>query len=167
MKTKWGNAKIDKDGYYRITSGKEGNHRQFLHRLIWEDFWKTEVPKGYVIHHKNGDKLCNCILNLQLMRVSDHHKLHNCGENNPNYGKSLSDEHKRKISDSVSNSKNTSGYFRVSKHKNKNYKQGFRWEYSYIEDGKKKQIVSVSLDELKKKVKYKGLIWKKLKSGEF
>lgn len=41
MKTKYGNAKIGNMGYYVITSYKEGNHRKLLHRLIWEDFWKT------------------------------------------------------------------------------------------------------------------------------
>ena len=56
MKTKYGNAKIGNMGYYVITSYKEGNHRKLLHRLIWEDFWKTEVPKGYDIHHKNEDR---------------------------------------------------------------------------------------------------------------
>lgn len=42
LHTKFGNAKID-NGYYRITSWKEGNNGKLLHRLIWEDFWKTEI----------------------------------------------------------------------------------------------------------------------------
>jgi hypothetical protein len=92
LHTKFGTAKIGKNGYYLITSGKEGNNTKYLHRLIWEDFYGCEIPKGYVIHHKNGNKLDNCILNLQLMRKADHDKIHNTG-------KTLSDEHKQKISE--------------------------------------------------------------------
>lgn len=80
IKTKFGVAKIisTSDGYkrYLITSRKEGNKGKLLHRLIWEDFYNTEVPKGYTIHHKNGNSLDNCILNLQLMRDKDHRVLH-------------------------------------------------------------------------------------------
>lgn len=87
MKTRYGNAKIYND-YYIITSRKEGNHSKFLHRLIWEDFWRTEVPEGYVIHHRDHNHLNNCILNLQLMRWEDHSILHigdQKGKNNLNY----------------------------------------------------------------------------------
>lgn len=101
MKTKYGNAKIGNMGYYVITSYKEGNHRKLLHRLIWEDFYNTEVPKGYDIHHKNEDKLDNCILNLQLIRHGEHRRLHMAGENHHFYGKTFSDEHKQKISESL------------------------------------------------------------------
>lgn len=79
MKTKFGNVKINGVGYYMVTSTKEGNHKKLLHRLIWEDFWGCEIPKGYVIHHKDGNKLNNCILNLQLMRDKDHRSLHSTG----------------------------------------------------------------------------------------
>lgn len=94
MRTKFGNAKISNNGYYVITSKKEGNQNKLLHRLIWEDFYNCEVPEGYIIHHKNGDKLDNCILNLQVMRDKDHRILHNTGENHPFFGKHLSNEHK-------------------------------------------------------------------------
>lgn len=104
MKTKWGNAILTKQGYYQISERKCGYHNKMLHRLIWEDFYGCEVPEGYVIHHRNHIKTDNCILNLQLMRVSDHRKLHMCGENNPNYGNpnnyTHSDETKRKMSES-------------------------------------------------------------------
>ena len=87
MKTKFGTATINNYGYYQIKSRKEGNHGKFLHRLIWEDFWGTEIPKGYVIHHRNHNSLDNCILNLQLMKLSDHTGFHNSGENSSLYGK--------------------------------------------------------------------------------
>jgi hypothetical protein len=158
MKTIYGNAKIGKNGYYQITSRKEGNNGKKLHRLIWEDFWGTEVPQGYVIHHKNGNKLDNCILNLQLMRDKDHNCLHKSGENHHMFGKHHSDETKKKISVA----KNTTGYLNVCKHKCKTCKQGFTWRYSYSEDGKQKSLTSVDLKKLESKVKAKGLEWERL-----
>ena len=71
---------MDDIGYYKIITRKEGNHSKFLHRLIWEDFWGTEIPKCYHIHHKNGNLLDNCILNLQLIRAGEHNSLHKAGE---------------------------------------------------------------------------------------
>lgn len=97
LKTKFGTAKIVDGRYYQITSTKEGNARKLLHRLIWEDFY-GEIPEGYVIHHKNGNKQDNCILNLQLMDGKEHLSLHNKGENHPMYGKIISEEHKKKLS---------------------------------------------------------------------
>lgn len=98
LKTKFGTAKPTTRGYYRITSTKEGNANKLLHRLIWEEFWGCEIPKGYVIHHKNGNIQDNCILNLQLMRYKDHASMHNKGEKHPMYGKTISEEHKKKLS---------------------------------------------------------------------
>ena len=96
LHTKFGTAKISKNAYYRIISEKEGNYSKYLHRLIWEDFYGCEVPKGYVIHHRNHIKTDNCILNLQLMKNSDHNKLHK--KDVP-----LSGETKQKISKSKKN----------------------------------------------------------------
>ena len=75
--TKYGTATINQAGYYVITSRKEGNFSKYLHVLIWEDYYNTKKPQGYVIHHKNHNKKDFCILNLQLMRDSDHRTLHN------------------------------------------------------------------------------------------
>lgn len=100
LHTKWGAAKIDSKGYYRITSIKEGNRDKLLHRLIWEDFYGCEIPKGYIIHHKNGNKLDNCILNLQLMSRADHNTLHKTGETH-------TEESKRKMSESHKGEKNS------------------------------------------------------------
>ena len=91
LHTKFGNARINQ-GYYVITSRKEGNNNQALHRLIFEDFYGTEIPKGYNVHHKNGNKLDNCILNLQLLSESEHHRHHQ-------KGKKFSKEHCRRIGD--------------------------------------------------------------------
>jgi len=71
-------------------------------------------------------------------------------------GKPLSDETKKKMSES----QNTTGYYRVTKKKGKQYKQGFTWQYQYYEDGKRKSIISVDIEKLKQKVKFKGLEWR-------
>ncbi len=115
------------------------------------------------------------------------------GENSPNWGKTFSEEHRRKISESnksktlskehrrklsvshkgktlskehrikLSKSLNSSGYFRVTKHKNSKLKQGFDFRY-YWRDGnnKRHEISSVDINKLKEKVISKGLEWRKL-----
>ena len=104
LHTKFGTAKLRKDGYYVISAGS--NQNKMLHRLIWEDFWSCEIPDGYVIHHRNHIKTDNCILNLQLMERMEHNKLHGSSEDtklkisDAHIGKSLSEETKRKISES-------------------------------------------------------------------
>ena len=40
--TKFGKATI-LNGYYRITSTKEGNNNKSLHRLIFEDFYQSPL----------------------------------------------------------------------------------------------------------------------------
>ena len=77
MKTKYGNIRLTDDGYYHITSRKEGNHGKSLHRVIWETHYKKSVPKGYEIHHINMDKLDNRIQNLVCVPRSTHMKYHN------------------------------------------------------------------------------------------
>ena len=96
MKTKFGNAEVWGNGYYYITSSAEGNFKQLLHRLVFEDFYGT-IPKGCVIHHKDGNKTNNCIMNLQLLTESEHHRQHSTGENNAFYGRKHSEETKKKI----------------------------------------------------------------------
>ena len=91
LKTKYGRAKIGKDGRYRITSGKEGNNKKLLHRLIWEDH-NGPIPEGYVIHHIDENKLNNDISNLELMLWSEHNSHHM-------KGKPKSEETRKKISE--------------------------------------------------------------------
>ena len=161
VQTKFGRASLLPEGYYVIHSRNE-NRSKALHRLIWEAFYGCKIPEGYVIHHKNGIKTDNCILNLQLMRDSDHKSLHNHGENHPFYGKKMSEETCKKMSDSKTDLLNTTGYFGVTKITEKYSKSGFRWGYHYREDGKRKFMSSVSLGKLKEKVLRKGLRWEEL-----
>ena len=52
-------------GMYNEPGIKNKTYRR-LHRLVWEAF-KGEIPKGYVIDHKNADKKDNRLDNLQLL----------------------------------------------------------------------------------------------------
>ena len=82
------------------------------------------------------------------------------GKNNPMYGRHHSKSTKKKISDIKFESANTTGYFRVTKHKSPKYKQGFTWVYVYDENGKKKSLSSVNIHKLEEKVLANGLEWK-------
>jgi len=77
MKTKWGTAKQNHEGYYVITSKKEGYGHKYLHRLVWEEHYNKPLPKGYVIHHINHDKTDNRIQNLQCVYEPLHLRHHN------------------------------------------------------------------------------------------
>lgn len=46
-----------------------------LHRVVWE-FHNGPIPKGYSVHHIDGDKRNNNIENLELLRQSEHQSLH-------------------------------------------------------------------------------------------
>lgn len=87
IKTKWGTANIHKNGYYQITSVKEGNANELLHRLIAKDYfgdWIDEPdPNGdqWAIHHIDGNKTNNCVLNLEPIPKRDHLRLHHLGKN--------------------------------------------------------------------------------------
>jgi hypothetical protein len=73
IQTKYGNASINPRGYYRITSGIHAD--ELLHRLIWEDI-NGPIPEGYIIHHKDFNKLNNDLNNLQCLTKSEHITLH-------------------------------------------------------------------------------------------
>ena len=76
-------------------------------------------------------------------------------------GNTLSVQTKNKISKGVSQTKNTSGYYRVSMEKTKRVNQGFFWKYCYMENGKRKSISSVDINKLEEKVKDNKLPWEK------
>lgn len=137
LHTKWGTAKINRYGYYRITSGVEGNNMKFLHRLIYEEYHKcTLLPQGQ-IHHIDNNRTNNCILNLELVSAENHLTQHNLD-------------------------RNSTGYYRVSKTKCSHCKQGFIYRYQYYENDVKKALFSTSLKKLEEKVKSKKLPWRKL-----
>ena len=73
MITEFGNAYQRTDGYIQITSGP--NKGKLLHRLIYEEIFGS-IPKGFCVHHVNGDKTDNSPNNLMMLSKSNHHKLH-------------------------------------------------------------------------------------------
>ena len=60
--------------YYRCGNYFQNNGKR-LHVAIWESCNGT-VPKGYHVHHKDGDRSNNDIANLQLMISNMHLSLH-------------------------------------------------------------------------------------------
>ena len=54
----------------------------FVHSVVMCEYLGiTEIPKGFCVHHINGDKKDNDISNLALLNISAHSKLHSL-ENN-------------------------------------------------------------------------------------
>lgn len=91
------------------------------HRLVMEKWLRENEPdhpalieidgikylrKEWIPHHKNGVSDDNCIENLELMTVFEHHSFHMKGSKHPQYGKSLSEETKKKLSLALSADKN-------------------------------------------------------------
>jgi hypothetical protein len=60
--------KTDGSGYLHMKGTR-------LHRIIWES-QKGPIPKGFDIHHKDGNKLNNSIENLECIPHSEHLSMH-------------------------------------------------------------------------------------------
>lgn len=59
---------------YRHT--KRAGRTVDVHVLVWTDA-NGPVPDGYVVHHRNHDKLDNRLDNLELMTHEEHSRHHN------------------------------------------------------------------------------------------
>ena len=70
-------------------------------------------------------------------------------------GKTRPEETRKKMSEA----RNTTGFYRISKQKNKNVKQGFMWCYRYQNESTIKSISRVNLLKLKEKVEAQNLLW--------
>ncbi len=68
------NAKGD---YFRVILRGPSHSRRscYIHRLVWEAF-VGEIPKGYIVHHKDGNRQNNSLSNLQLVTAKEHHDIH-------------------------------------------------------------------------------------------
>lgn len=98
LETKFGTAKIGQNGYFKISSAKEGNGGKFLHRLILEDFYNITLPDDWVVHHNDGNKLNNNVWNLIPMPRSEHSSMHNKGNEGIWKGKHLPKQMRENIS---------------------------------------------------------------------
>ena len=70
-------------------------------------------------------------------------------------GKTHSAETRKKMSEA----RNTTGFYRISKKKDNNCKQGFVWAYKYYDNNKRKTTSSTDLKRLKEKIEAQGLPW--------
>ena len=46
-------------------------------RKIWEEYWNECIPRGYDIHHLDGDRTNHKISNLTMMLHGEHSRLSN------------------------------------------------------------------------------------------
>ena len=139
-KTKFGTAYLDKRGYYKISSSKEGNRNKNLHRLIYEDCHKVTLLDGVHVHHKDGNKTNNDISNLEAVTIAEHNKIHKTGENNYFYSKHLTDEHKMKISKANKGKVFSQTHKQnISKAMTKNYSRIIK--ASFTRNGKRRYVI--------------------------
>jgi len=165
---------------------KEGNHNKLVHRLVFEDFYKVNLDDFFdekmIIHHEDGNRLNNNIWNLVPMTNQDHSVMHHTGVkfseerckriSESKKGFKYSEESKQKMREAKigkkqpismminrAKSMNKIGLFRVFKAQNKSCKQGFDYCYNYVENGKRKELHSVNILKLKRRVIEKGLDW--------
>ena len=71
---------VDAKGRFRVYS--PNSPRSYVDGYIlrslvaWETYHKKIIPAGYQIHHKNKNKLDDSKKNLELVKASEHMKLH-------------------------------------------------------------------------------------------
>ena len=149
IKTKYGNATLNDYGYYHISSGKEGNHGKFLHRLIFEDFYNIKLPSNIEIHHDDGDKTNNEIWNLIPLTKSEHRLLHLNEDENPFNKRPNTLSHNKNIS----KNRTSTGIYRVSHDKG-------RIRYTYYDENKvRKAVTRNTLSQLREWVLHNGFEW--------
>lgn len=71
---------IDKDGYRIVTLRYKNKRKNYKwHRLVLYYFHKTEDYKKLQVNHKDGNKLNNCVLNLEWCNAKEniHHAWQN------------------------------------------------------------------------------------------
>lgn len=74
----------NKNGWYlsiRLKDRKGKYHTKRIHHLVYEAF-VGDIPAGYDVHHKDGNKQNNCVENLLAISENEHHTIH--ASENPN-----------------------------------------------------------------------------------
>lgn len=72
----------EKLGLYKKGSQRhiwKGGLREYHRKIgitVWEEFWHEKVPKGYEVHHVDGDWKNNDITNLALLPIRVHKFVH-------------------------------------------------------------------------------------------
>lgn len=84
-----------KTGYY-LSSKKINGKRTRLHIYVWS-FFNGEIPKGYHIHHIDGDKSNNEISNLDIMSRHNHLSFHGEKYTKENYESVINNLNKKVI----------------------------------------------------------------------
>lgn len=60
-------------------TGRKGSERVFEHTVVMcEALGLTEMPRGFCVHHIDGNTRNNVLSNLALMTISAHTRLHKC-----------------------------------------------------------------------------------------
>lgn len=70
------------NGYRKVRVGKihplaDSNGYAYEHRVVWCSWHFLAIPRGMVVHHKNGNKLDNRAENLELISRGQHNAHHN------------------------------------------------------------------------------------------
>jgi intein/homing endonuclease len=105
-----GEEKKKRSSYWMLNTGKRNI---FEHTFTYEQLNNTEIPKGYVIHHKDRNGLNNSLKNLEKILKTLHDSLHDIsGDNNPmrkwwsSASKEQKNSYREKMSKSTSGEKN-------------------------------------------------------------
>lgn len=132
--------------------------------------YKYDYPKRNVFNFTPGGDIIPSRIPEIAKKISESIS----GENNPSKRKEVRDKQSKavlgdknpskneKVRLKMSKTKNTLGYYNVSKRDDKSCKQGYIFIYRYIDkNGKRKSLSSVDIKVLEQKVRAKNLKWKK------
>lgn len=132
--------RIGSTGFYRVS--KKNHTFQYSYR---------DNGKQKSICNQSILKLKELVLEKNLTwKIIDKDKANQTLDNNRFYLENKSDSPKS----------NTTGFYRVHKHKSSDCKQGYTFEYCVFKNGTFKKISSIDIFTLEKKVRSKGLKWK-------
>ncbi|NQU98990.1 HNH endonuclease [Candidatus Woesearchaeota archaeon] len=68
--------KIFKKKGYQAYKTKDGNRKTIYSRVAEKKYKYEHIPKGFIIHHIDGNKNNNRSKNLMLLHQKDHYRLH-------------------------------------------------------------------------------------------